>query len=74
MAQINQQSWKLYGKEKSLPRLLINLSQEYAKERLMMFCLIVKKIASKIVDLFEEYAKKRLMMLCLIVKLFFDKE
>ena len=34
-------------KEKSLPRLLINLSQEYVKERLMMFCLIVKMFLTK---------------------------
>ena len=34
-------------KEKWLPKLLINLRQEYVKERLMMFCLIVKLFLTK---------------------------
>ena len=33
--------------EKSFPRLLIIVSQEYVKERLMMFCLIVKLFFDK---------------------------
>ena len=37
----------LIVKEKLLPKLLINLSQEYVKERLMMFCRIVKLFLTK---------------------------